>query len=423
MNRVMNISESKTENRTTEDKIIWFLTTVLFSSFIILDTNEYISYILLGVTGLIFLIIAFGRQFKFPLVIDRFQIAILAFAIYCALSSIWARNSSAAIEKAVTIFEIMVCMTVLYCHYSRKDSVYELLECVRWAGYIVTIYALYSYGIDTIRSTLASEGRVGNSFANINSIAIITAISLILSFFKLFYYKFSWSMIFAIPEIIMIAASGSRKSLMIAGIGIVLVLLFRYTNRNIIKTLVRYIFIAVILILVLRFFLSLDMFAGINERMEGLIAMFTGTGDVDHSALLRQQYVLAGLAQFKETPILGIGISNSGYILMAAFGRDTYLHNNFIELLACGGIIGFGIYYSMILWPLYKIWKYRTWGDSCTVAVIILIIILLVMDYGMVSYYSKSTYFYLMIYYLQAKILIHLNNKNKKMCYGAKNER
>lgn len=411
----MNISESKTENRTTEDKIIWFLTTVLFSSFIILDTNKYISYILLGVTGLIFIIIAFGRQFKFPLVIDRFQIAILSFAIYCALSSIWARNSSAAIEKAVTIFEIMVCMTVLYCHYSRKNSVYELLECVRWAGYIVTIYALYSYGIDTIRLTLASEGRVGNSFANINSIAIITAISLVLSFFKLFYYKFSWSMIFAIPEIIMIAASGSRKSLMIVGIGIVLVLLFRYTNRNIIKTLVRYIFIVVILILVLRFFLSLDMFAGINERMEGLIATFTGTGDVEHSALLRQQYVLAGLTQFKETPILGIGISNSDYILMAAFGRNTYLHNNFIELLACGGIIGFGIYYSMTLWPLYKIWKYRKWGDSCTVAVIILIIILLVMDYGMVSYYSKSTYFYLMIYYLQAKILIRFINENKKI--------
>ena len=59
-----------------------------------------------------------------------------------------------------------------------------------------------------------------------------------------------------------------------------------------------------------------------------------------------------------------------------------------------------------MLWPLYKIWKNRQSGGSATIAVIILILVLLLMDYGMVSYYSKSTYFYFMVFYLQARILL-----------------
>ena len=415
MKKTMTIMTNKKVQGTTADRIIWGLTLVLFSSFTILDANAYISYILFGVTGLIIVIMAFKYRFIIPVSFDRFQLSILLFAGYCAASSLWAHNSSAAIEKAVTIFEIMVCMTVLYCHYSKKKSVLELLECIRWAGYIVTLYAIYIYGLDTIRITIAAEGRVDNSFANINSIAMLSAISLVLTVFKFFYYNFSLSMILVIPEIVMIAVSGSRKSLMIAGIGIICVLFFRYSNRDILKTALRYVLLVVILFAVLKLLLSLQLFAGINERMEGLIAILTGTGEVEHSALLRQQYLLAGLDQFKKTPILGIGIANSNSILITAFGRDTYLHNNLIELLACGGIVGFAIYYYMMLWPLSKIWKYRECGDQCSIAVIILIVVLLIMDYGMVSYYSKTTYFYLMIYYLQTKMLINQKDEKRKI--------
>jgi O-antigen ligase len=402
--------------RTLGDRLIWLLTTILFCSFLIFETNSYISYILLGITSLIFLIIVFKYQFKFPLAIDEFQRNILYFVVFCGISSIWAIESFAAISKAVTIFEIMVCMSVLYAHYSKKKSTFELLECIKWAGYILTIYSIAFYGMDTIRATLASEGRIDNAYSNVNAIAMLAAISLVITVFKCLYYKISFSIIFSVPEIVLIAASGSRKALLSVGIGIILIAMFRYTSRNVFKTIFRYIGLIIIALFVVKIVLFLPMFTGINERIEGMWAVFTGLGKVEHSALIRKQYIMAGLEQFKNTPILGIGIANSHYILQAAFGKNTYLHNNFVEMLTCGGVVGFCLYYYMNLWPFFKLWKYRKEDDPCIHMVMILIIVLLIMDYGMVSYYSKTTYFYIMIYYLQARILKNHSLERESKC-------
>jgi O-antigen ligase len=391
---------------TISDRIIWLLTTVLFSSFVIFDSNVYISYILIGITGLIFIVMTFKYNYKLPISVDTYQYHILVFIAYCAITGLWAKDASASIGKAISVFEIMICMTVLYCHYSRKNSVLELLEVIRYAGYIISIYAVSFYGMDTIRSTIAAEGRLDSDFANINTIAVLAAISIVLTFFQLMYYRISFSMILSIPEIIMVAATGSRKGFMIVVLGIILLFIFKYASHNLFKTILRYILIAILLIIVFRFILMLPIFFGVEERMKGLIATFTGSGTIEHSALLRKEYIEAGIEQFKKTPIFGIGIGNSGYILMNAYGKNTYLHNNFVEMLASGGVVGFLIYYAMFLWPICIIWKYRKFGDSCKVAVIILMIILLIMDFGQVSYYSKTTYFYLMVFYLEAKLLL-----------------
>ena len=401
--------------RTLSDRIIWLLTVILFTAFLIFDQNAYISYILVVITCLIFVVMILKYHFKFPLFFFKYQYHILAFAFYCAMTSIWAINSSASIGKAITILEIMICMTVLYCYYSLKDSVLELLECIRWSGYIISLYAISVYGIETIRNVLEEEARVNSSFANINSIAMVAAISLVLTLFKLMYYNFSITMVLSLPEVIIVAASGSRKALMLVGIGVVLLCAFKYASRNFIKTLIRYVALTVLLLFIIKLVLSLPMFAGIEKRMQGMIAAFTGVGNIEHSALLRMQYISTGLEQFKKAPIIGIGVGNSEYILMAAYGKNTYLHNNFIEILACGGVIGFVLYYAIFVWPMWKIWKYKKYGDSCTVAVLVLMTILIIMDYGMVSYYSKSTYFYLMIFYLQAKLLLKKAHEDKSL--------
>ena len=393
-------------NKTLTDQIIWLLTALLFSAFLIFENNIYLSYILIVITGLVFVAILFKYHFIFTLCFDKYQYHILTFATYCGITGLWAINASASIGKAITILEIMVCMTVFYSYYSLKDSVGELLECIRWSGYITSLYAISFYGMDTIRRVIEEEARVDNSFANINSIAMIAAISLVLTIFRLLYHRISPTMLLVLPEIILISASGSRKALMVVGLGVILLCAFRYATRDVVKTLIRYIALAVLLFFLISFILTLPVFAGIVERMQGMIAAFTGVGNIEHSALLRKLYIAAGIEQFKRTPFFGIGISNSSYILMAAFGKDTYLHNNFVELLACGGIIGFVIYYAMFIWPMWKIWKNREYGDESTDAVLVLLIITVIMDYGMVSYYSKSTYFYLMIFYLQAKLLL-----------------
>ena len=139
--------------------------------------------------------------------------------------------------------------------------------------------------------------------------------------------------------------------------------------------------------------------------MSGLIALITGKGKIDSSSVKRAAYIQIGIEQFLRTPIIGIGIGSTGALLQQYYGLDTYLHNNFVELLASGGIIGFLIYYSIHMHLLYDYFKYRRKDDPYLVLCVVFLMIQLIMEYGMVSYYSKTTYCYFLIFFLEARNL------------------
>ena len=109
---------------------------------------------------------------------------------------------------------------------------------------------------------------------------------------------------------------------------------------------------------------------------------------------------------------MAIGIANANIYTLANYNNDHYLHNNYIELLACGGLTGFIIYYSVWLYVFVTFLKYRKYRDMVYDICLVLLIIHLVMDYGSVSYYSKETYFYLLIFWMEADVL-------KRRCYSA----
>lgn len=81
------------------------------------------------------------------------------------------------------------------------------------------------------------------------------------------------------------------------------------------------------------------------------------------------------------------------------------MHNNYIELLAGTGVIGLLAYYSMYLYVAYNLIRYRDIHSNEYIMVLILFLSQIVMDMGMVSYESKSTYFYMMLFYLEVQLL------------------
>lgn len=391
------------------EEIIWILTVVLFSSFTILGDNTRVSIILLVITSCIFVLDALQENGKLNLCVGAFHYHIVMFALYCIVSSIWALRSSEAIQKGITIIEILVCMSVIFIHYSKAESIQPLVSVVMWSGYFVVIYTFAFYGIDTVKYMLAQGERLENSFANINTIGMLAAISVILTCFKICYIKnrFSIDNILAVPCIIIIAASGSRKALIMIVLGVAMILMKRYSSSNLLKNIFICLVSVIILIFIVHCMSKLSMFKGIMERMQGMINLLLGTGKVEHSAWLREQYINIGIEQFKRTPLLGIGIGSSGELLLQKFGVDTYLHNNFVELLACGGLVGFGIYYSIYYYLIKKLRKAEKKGltDPYVTLSIILIIVLLFMDYGSVSYYSKERYFYFAMLFLEVEFL------------------
>ena len=141
----------------------------------------------------------------------------------------------------------------------------------------------------------------------------------------------------------------------------------------------------------------MPIFSTVFDRFQMSINSFTGQGKVDNSTRLRKAFIKAGINQFLKTPILGVGIGNSGYITEKATGWFTYLHNNYVELLATTGIIGFGLYYSVYVYIIISCLKMISQKNKYINVVLVIMLLNVILEYGMVSYYSKNTYIYILL--------------------------
>ena len=383
------------------DRLIWILTATLYACFSIANTNPaWSSLSLLLITGFVEIITATKYGIN-NIVINSFQTNIIVFAIYCFISTLWAIDPSDAIERGITVVEICVCMTVFLWAYSNiQNPFYRLLKAVMYGGYAVTIYTFIFIGINNILFMVAMGGRLDSTFDNVNTIGLICAISLILSVFFL-YQKKNWLLVLLdIPTLVLLSACGSRKALLVTIIGCFAIYIFRHRTVNKIAFVFKIIISIVFLFIILRLLSSLSIFSGISERMEGLLAMVTGNGEIDHSAQVRQDMFKLGISIFKDNPIFGIGMGNAHIYTLKYIGHDCYLHNNYAELLANGGVVGTYLFYRIYLSVIKKLKRNHRLKTQEGVMILILMFCLLVSDLSVVSYYSKLTYFFFMIFYV-----------------------
>ena len=143
------------------------------------------------------------------------------------------------------------------------------------------------------------------------------------------------------------------------------------------------------------------LFGGTIYRMTRLFDAFTGGDNADSSSLLRAYFRELGFEQFLKTPILGMGMGNAR-LLVHHMGKDCYLHCNYAELAANGGIVGLFLFYWIYFYLLKQEKKFMV-VDKLSVLIFLLLLLQIVMDYGVVSYYSKRTFFMLMIFVLHYK--------------------
>jgi len=381
--------------------VVQILMSFLIASFYIFEEKSFGSILLFILTSIIFIVMAVEYNFCIPFKIEYFHKVILIFALYCFLSATWAIRADYAIEKGVTLIKILVCMSVLYSYYSvRKNAPEELFSALLWASLIVVFYSYIFYGKDLIIGIVLRGKRLENTFSNVNAIGMISGVMIIISAFKVIYDKCMKFLIFDIPAVILILATSSRKALLMVFIGVFLLFLFKNFSKNIFKDMFRIVVISIIAFFLIRWIMSLEAFAGIGKRMNGMIALFTGKGSIDSSSWLRYEYIKLGVDIFKKNPIFGIGMGNARLFVASNYGHDAYLHNNYVELLADGGIFGFIFYYYIyyiIIKDLIKYFKYR---EKYTVVVVVLVLMQLIMDYGSVSYYYKNTIFYFLIFFI-----------------------
>jgi len=399
--------------------IIWVLTVVLLICFSVFNQYSWGSSVMFLIIGAILAVTLVGDKGKVNIEFSKFHWYIIIFGVFCLLSSFWAQDRGASIEKAITVFSLLICYSILFVFYRRFLSIEMLLKAVVWSGYIVVLYSFASFGVDNIINTLLAGERLPNSFSNINGLALVAAFSIVIDFYYGIYKKFTYRNLLMIPSIIFILASVSRKALVFVVLGIAFIVFAKIAKKSIVKALVLLLVFAVIVVIAYNEMHKYEVFSGIVDRVDSLIGVVLKQEVSDSGDVWRVSYQEVGVKQFLKTPILGVGIDNS-YLITAPLGRETYLHNNYIELLACGGIVGLIIYYSIYIYIFYVLLKYKTVKDSLNVICIILALLILIMDVGMVTYYDKINYFYTFLLFLHCENIKYKSIKQKKMLLNAK---
>lgn len=380
------------------EKLKDLVAVLLYLSFVVFSTNSAGVFYIVGLVLIVFLIHLYSRGFSLTFHIGMFHKYMLLLSVFCFVSGLWAVNQDMAIEKGVTLLEILLAFTLLYEAY-YSSSINRLLAIIMWGGFILSIYTLLFVGIDNIQETLEEGDRLENTFANVNVIGMCCSTSVLIAY-SFFQKRRNWlDVLMCIPCIIIIAGTGSRKAFLMLVVGLLFLALFRSNSGNR-KSAAAKLFItilSVVIVIVLFLIISkLGWFEGTLERMNEMFASFTGKGEADSSSLIRKYYRYLGFQQLSQTPILGMGMGNARLLVQQYTGSDCYLHCNYAEIAAGGGVVGLLVVYWIYVVLLVKEIRFINKDDVSTI-IVLLIILNLILDYARVSYYSKDFYFIMMV--------------------------
>lgn len=115
----------------------------------------------------------------------------------------------------------------------------------------------------------------------------------------------------------------------------------------------------------------------------GNIGMYVGEYHYSHSTDMRESLIMTALHCFSGKPLLGWGFNAT-----ARFSPyNVYAHNNFVEILANYGVVGFLLYYGMIFSLLFKSLCLPR-RNYCRYFLVILILNSSISDMAAVSYTS-----------------------------------
>lgn len=390
------------------DFIIDVLVTLLIASFTILSSLSSGIFIMMGLLALIVFVNL--SRCMFYVRKELYLRYMLAIIVYTYVTSLWALVPSDTYEMGGSLINITLCMVILYNTYYYAN-LNRLLRAVMWSGYIVVIYTFLYYGFSYVMLVLTVGERIESDFANINSVAISATFSLIINCYFSLYKKWDISIVFGLPSMLIVFASGTRKAvvMIIAGLFILVIMKQILKSKNTLGLMLRVVMAIFVMMLFFVAVSQLEVAQGLMGRLEGLIASFTGEGVVDHSSSIRSELREIGFSTMLEHPF-GIGIGCPHILALQKTGNDFYLHCNYAEIAAGGGILGLIVFYSIYLH--FARLRFYLKKDSIAIVLLALVVVMLLKDYGAVTYFYKDNYMLFII------ICLYLSQKNREYIYG-----
>ena len=359
--------------------------TVLFA---FADTENGVNYAyyitffcVVGMTALVYIL---GRR---TVIVKLPTLWYGTFLLFSLLSVLWAQYSEDLtlryISKMLQVLIICFCITL---YIRRKKDLERFLSIFIAACAITVVSVLVRVSPAEWFEGFLGRGVTGN---NINIVAYTCVAGLCLAFYKAYYLKLRSYYLPAVLMAVYIVLSSSRKALLMAAVMLLGMALFFVKKKNYIFKL--FAVLIILCVAAVAIFEVPVLYEAIGFRFEKMFNyFFAGDIAVDGSIALRQSFATVAAQEFAEHPFFGVGLANVSYLLFLYFGRQTYVHNNYLEIASGLGITGLILYYWYYIYLIIRLARKAYRGDSLCAALFFLMIVMVVGEITMVTFYNDA---------------------------------
>ena len=328
-----------------------------FFVFFVVATNSDWRSMSLPWWGSVFLVLAaytVSHRLRVRVVMNGFTIWWGLFFAVCCLSALAALDVGLVVDTLKTLLVLTVMLFLLSDSIRSEKNIEDLLYLMVCAISINLVYVVFTIDLQTFQ--LALQGLADTGRWNGNDLGMMAACIVPFLLYFLSGENKRWARrlvaLAALPlACYILYTTASRKAYVMFVLGVLGFIVLRKPQK-----LIRNICISLVL-LVAAWVAMMEvpqLYDSIGWRMEGLVHAITGKGQVDSSAQIRLRYIALGIDAFKESPILGYGIGNYSLINELITGKNTYSHNNFVELLVGTGLLGFAAYYWLYVRLIFR---------------------------------------------------------------------
>lgn len=329
------------------------------------------------------------------LFVPSFTLWFSSFALLSLISVLWAANQQMSLRVISRLVQVIVITFCMAQSYSTRASLFRGIRMFSWAGTFVALYLLINTPFDEW-----FKGFFGMSVTqlNPNTIGMVFTLCVVVTFYFAFFCEEKIYYIFTFLQMFIIILTSSRKSLLASVAGLCMLAMLKVRRRNVVM---RIFFVLGFVVAVYYLIMSVpELYSAIGVRFESMAEHMLGV-DGDRSISLRQIFIENAKDMFFERPILGYGINNFTDLIYQRIGIGTYAHNNYYEILADLGIIGFAVfygYYFFLLATLVKLCVRKS--SSMAKLMLVLLVVIMICEYGLVTYYSVYVQLALCFVYL-----------------------
>ena len=387
---------------------------VLMSSTI----NSLCLYAFLAYSAILFVL-----EFKSNGKMSVFSLWYLIFMVVSFICMLYAPN----IQNVFGSFYAMIVSLFVFLFlqmYVKDESGFDgICWCYAISAFVLVLLLLITGNLSGDADDRLGQSLTGNAniFAMMMMVAVMYTIWLLVFKAKRLITRTVLIVMIAVDFYALMLSAG-RKFFVVPFIFLYILLISKRNKRGKKRIFLYTLGFAILILIVWVLIVNIEpLYNAIGVRMEGFFDwLWGGTGDA--SSEIRDRMRILAVERWLESPLWGYGFDSFKFYAKDAVGKFYYSHCNYTELLYCGGVVYFLLYYWMHFITIRSAVKNKAAPQSHRAFAIAVIISLAIFDFGAVTYNSTPMLIMLMMAFRAATFNTQKVNgessygKNKNAC-------